>query len=178
MPEKKRILTGTRPTGPLHLGHNAGALENWLELQSEYDCYFLIADYQDSDFMQMTFDAFVTKWYPVRAMPPRGAKKPVNVEANQVAGYLCAESDAAEASDLKDRNERHGANNAELKDRLPRVPNELIEPIRQLRAHYEGNLARVREALEHGTWRARAIARETMEMVHDALDLDYLRQYR
>src|SRR6185312_9855756 len=47
---KKRILTGIRPTGPLHLGHYAGALENWLRLQREYECYFLIADYQVSDF--------------------------------------------------------------------------------------------------------------------------------
>ena len=49
MPEKKRILTGIRPTGPLHLGHYAGALENWLKLQNAHDCYFLIADYQVSD---------------------------------------------------------------------------------------------------------------------------------
>ena len=47
---KKRILTGIRPTGPLHLGHYAGALENWLRLQRTYDCYFLIADYQVSDY--------------------------------------------------------------------------------------------------------------------------------
>ena len=47
--EKKRILTGIRPTGALHLGHYAGALENWLRLQDEYDCFFLIADYQVSD---------------------------------------------------------------------------------------------------------------------------------
>lgn len=44
--EKKRILTGIRPTGALHLGHYSGALENWLRLQEEYDCFFLIADYQ------------------------------------------------------------------------------------------------------------------------------------
>ena len=50
MPEKKRILTRIRPTGPLHLGHYAGALDNWLELQGDYDCYFLIADYQVSDY--------------------------------------------------------------------------------------------------------------------------------
>lgn len=50
MSEKKRILTGIRPTGPLHLGHYAGALENWLRLQHEYDCSFLIADYQVSDY--------------------------------------------------------------------------------------------------------------------------------
>lgn len=43
---RKRILTGIRPTGPLHLGHYVGALENWLRLQTEYECFFLIADYQ------------------------------------------------------------------------------------------------------------------------------------
>ena len=43
---KKRILTGVRPTGALHLGHYVGALENWVRLQEEYDCFFLIADYQ------------------------------------------------------------------------------------------------------------------------------------
>lgn len=42
----KRILTGVRPTGPLHLGHYVGALENWVRLQSKYDCFFLVADYQ------------------------------------------------------------------------------------------------------------------------------------
>ena len=43
---RKRILTGIRPTGPLHLGHYVGALENWVRLQEQYDCFFLIADYQ------------------------------------------------------------------------------------------------------------------------------------
>ena len=43
---KNRVLTGVRPTGALHLGHYVGALHNWLELQDDYDCYFLIADYQ------------------------------------------------------------------------------------------------------------------------------------
>ncbi len=43
------VLTGVRPTGPLHLGHYAGALENWVRLQDAYECFFLIADYQVSD---------------------------------------------------------------------------------------------------------------------------------
>ncbi|MPZ99794.1 MAG: tryptophan--tRNA ligase [Dehalococcoidia bacterium] len=47
--ERKRILTGVRPTGSLHLGHYVGALENWIRLQQEYECYFLIADFQVSD---------------------------------------------------------------------------------------------------------------------------------
>ena len=42
---KKRILSGMRPTGPLHLGHLVGALENWKQLQEEYHCFFMVADW-------------------------------------------------------------------------------------------------------------------------------------
>ncbi len=41
----KRILSGMRPTGKLHIGHYVGALENWIELQKKYESYHLIADY-------------------------------------------------------------------------------------------------------------------------------------
>ena len=41
---KKRILTGDRPTGKLHLGHYLGTIQNRVKLQSEYECFFLIAD--------------------------------------------------------------------------------------------------------------------------------------
>src|SRR4051794_38607441 len=43
---KKRILTGDRPTGPLHLGHYVGSLADRVRLQHEYDSYILIADVQ------------------------------------------------------------------------------------------------------------------------------------
>lgn len=56
MTEKKRILSGMRPTGPLHLGNLHGALLNWVEMQDQYDCFFFIADwhamtsdYEDTD---------------------------------------------------------------------------------------------------------------------------------
>lgn len=42
--KKGRILTGHRVTGPRHIGHLVGTLENWRQLQDIYDCYFLIAD--------------------------------------------------------------------------------------------------------------------------------------
>lgn len=42
---KKRILSGMRPTGRLHLGHLAGALKNWVEMQEQYDRFFMVADY-------------------------------------------------------------------------------------------------------------------------------------
>ena len=339
--EKKRIVTGIRPTGPLHLGHYVGALENWVNLQCEYDCYFLIADYQVSDYADdlprvrnavwevaldwlavgldpekgsfviesmvpehaelMTWLAWLvpvgmlernptlkaemeaidnpgdatTKGksvpvafyiYPVmqvanillprahlvpvgedqlphieltretarrfnrefkpifpepealvgrvprlvgtdgnakmsksrgntidlrdsaetvakkvrgmHAGPPRSANEPGTVSENPVFLYLDAfDYDAAHVMDLKERYEHRGVSNKELKDRLTTVLNELLDPMRERRAKYERNMALVREALEHGTKRGRAIARETMEMVRDALDLNYLRKY-
>jgi tryptophanyl-tRNA synthetase len=42
---KKRILTGDRPTGPLHLGHYVGTLANRVKLQDEYEVFLLVADY-------------------------------------------------------------------------------------------------------------------------------------
>jgi tryptophanyl-tRNA synthetase len=44
MPEKKRLLTGDRPTGKLHLGHYVGSLKNRVSLQHEYESFFIIAD--------------------------------------------------------------------------------------------------------------------------------------
>lgn len=41
---KKRILTGDRPTGKLHLGHFVGSIKNRVDLQDKYDCFFIIAD--------------------------------------------------------------------------------------------------------------------------------------
>ena len=42
--EKKRILTGDRPTAPLHIGHYVGSLKNRIKLQDTYDCSFIVAD--------------------------------------------------------------------------------------------------------------------------------------
>lgn len=46
MPAKKRILTGDRPTGRLHIGHLVGSLQNRVRLQNEYDTFIIIADVQ------------------------------------------------------------------------------------------------------------------------------------
>lgn len=42
---KKRIVSGMRPTGALHLGHYFGVLKNWVDLQDDYDCFFFVADW-------------------------------------------------------------------------------------------------------------------------------------
>jgi tryptophanyl-tRNA synthetase len=41
----ERVLSGMRPTGSLHLGHYHGVLKNWVKLQSEYPCFFFVADW-------------------------------------------------------------------------------------------------------------------------------------
>lgn len=41
----QRVLSGMRPTGQLHLGHLHGVLNNWVELQHQYRCYFFVADW-------------------------------------------------------------------------------------------------------------------------------------
>ena len=43
--QHNRVLSGMRPTGPLHLGHYRGVLQNWVRLQHEYECYFFVADW-------------------------------------------------------------------------------------------------------------------------------------
>jgi tryptophanyl-tRNA synthetase len=52
MATKPRLLTGDTPTGRLHLGHWVGSVENRVHMQSEYDCYFMIANVQ----------ALTTRW--------------------------------------------------------------------------------------------------------------------
>jgi tryptophanyl-tRNA synthetase len=42
---RKRVLSGARPTGKLHLGNYVGALSNWVKMQDQYECFFFIADW-------------------------------------------------------------------------------------------------------------------------------------
>ncbi len=70
MPRKrKRVLSGMRPTGRLHIGHYFGALENWLKLQEQYDCYYFVADwhalttdYADTSQVAQNRIEIVTDW--------------------------------------------------------------------------------------------------------------------
>ena len=331
MSERKRILTGIRPTGSLHLGHYAGALENWIRLQREYDCHFLIADYQVSDYAddfervresvwEVALDwlavgldpeescfvieslvpehAELTTWlswflplgmlqrnptlkaemadfgkksvpvafftYPVMQvanilMPrahlvpvgedqlphiemtrelarrfnrqfrevfpePEGlvgrvprlvgtdgqakmskslnntiqlkddadtvAKKvrgmftdptrlratdPGHVEGNPVFMYHDAfNPDVDEVKDLKERYVAGRVGDVEVKQKLTKALNDLLDPFRERRAYYETHLDEVRDALESGTARARTAAQETMALVRDALEINYL----
>jgi len=67
--EKKTVLSGMRPTGPLHLGHLAGALRNWLKLQEKYNCFYTIvpwhalsSEYQNSKDIKKYIYEYALGW--------------------------------------------------------------------------------------------------------------------
>jgi len=45
MADKKRVLSGMRATDPLHMGNYLGALDNWVNMQDQYECFFFVADW-------------------------------------------------------------------------------------------------------------------------------------
>lgn len=78
MPEKKRILSGMRPTGPLHLGNLHGALANWVKMQEQYDCFFFIADwhaltsdYEDTGFISGYIRHMLIDWLSAGLSPEK-----------------------------------------------------------------------------------------------------------
>ena len=74
--KKKRILSGMRPTGKIHLGHLHGALNNWKKLQETYECYYFIADwhaltseYADTGIIKSCIDDIIIDWITVGLDP-------------------------------------------------------------------------------------------------------------
>jgi len=74
----KRVLSGMRPTGKLHLGHYHGVLKNWLRLQSQYECFFFIADwhalttdYAETGDIAGNIDEMVLDWLSVGIDPQK-----------------------------------------------------------------------------------------------------------
>jgi len=78
MSVKKRILSGMRPTGPLHFGNLHGALLNWVAMQDAYDCYFFIADwhaltsdYEDPSTIPSFIRQMMIDWLSVGLSPEK-----------------------------------------------------------------------------------------------------------
>ncbi len=66
---RKRVLSGMRPTGKLHLGNYVGALQNWVGMQEKYECFFEVADwhalttdYADTSQVKESSIEAVTDW--------------------------------------------------------------------------------------------------------------------
>ncbi len=72
----RRVLSGMRPTGHLHMGHYKGVLENWLQLQRQHQCYFFAADwhalttdYANPDIVRQTIWDMLIDWLAVGIDP-------------------------------------------------------------------------------------------------------------
>ena len=75
---EQRVVSGMRPTGSLHLGHFHGALKNWVRLQSEYPCFFFVADwhaltthYDTPEVIEQTVWDMVIDWLAAGIDPAR-----------------------------------------------------------------------------------------------------------
>jgi len=74
--KRKRIVSGMRPTGKLHLGHLHGALLNWRRLQEEYECFYFIADwhaltseYTNTGIIRESINDIIIDWVSVGLDP-------------------------------------------------------------------------------------------------------------
>ena len=102
---ERRVVSGMRPTGRLHLGHYHGVLKNWIRLQHEYECFFFVADWhaltthydEPYDIEQYTFDT-VVDWLAagvesrigdfVRAVEGTRARRTASAAVDDHAGQL------------------------------------------------------------------------------------------
>lgn len=111
---KKRILSGMRPTGKLHIGHYVGALENWIKLQQEYENYYLIADYHAlttslntedlyENTIQMLIDWLAAGLDPVQCPMFRQSKIKEHTELNLIFGMLISVNRLERNPTLKDQ---------------------------------------------------------------------------
>jgi tryptophanyl-tRNA synthetase len=96
----RRVLSGMRPTGKLHIGHYVGALQNWTRLQNEYDCFFFVADwhalttdYADTsrvkaNILEVAFDWLATGLDPEKATLFVQSHVPQHAELNLLLSMM------------------------------------------------------------------------------------------
>jgi tryptophanyl-tRNA synthetase len=75
---KKRVLSGMQPSGRLHIGNLVGALQNWVRLQDEYECYYFVADwhaltsqYADTSMIRDYVEDLIMNWLSAGLDPER-----------------------------------------------------------------------------------------------------------
>lgn len=96
----KRIVSGMRPTGKLHLGHFHGVLSNWLELQRNFDCFFFAADwhsltteYANTDGIKESIHEMVLDWLAFGIDPEKSvifeqSRVPQHAELNLILSMI------------------------------------------------------------------------------------------
>ena len=97
----RRVLSGMRPTGRLHLGHYHGVLQNWVKLQHEYECYFSIVDwhaltteYDETASIRQHVRDMAIDWLAVGVSPSAAtmfiqSQVPEHAELNLLLSMIC-----------------------------------------------------------------------------------------
>jgi tryptophanyl-tRNA synthetase len=96
-----RVLSGMRPTGRLHLGHYHGVIKNWVQLQSEHECLFMVADwhalttnYDDVSVIESSLWDMVIDWLAAGVDPAQAtifiqSKVPEHAELHLALSMIC-----------------------------------------------------------------------------------------
>ncbi|MCL6263861.1 tryptophan--tRNA ligase [Craterilacuibacter sp. RT1T] len=96
-----RVLSGMRPTGRLHLGHYHGVIKNWVQLQSEHECLFMVADwhalttnYDDVGVIESSLWDMVIDWLAAGVDPAQAtifiqSKVPEHAELHLALSMIC-----------------------------------------------------------------------------------------
>jgi len=117
---ERRVLSGMRPSGRLHLGHYHGVLKNWVKLQHEYDCFFCIVDwhaltteYADTGqlsqhVMDMAVDWLATGVSPSSATLFVQSQVPEHAELHLLLSMICPLSWLERVPSYKEQQEHQG----------------------------------------------------------------------
>ncbi|MCJ1887851.1 tryptophan--tRNA ligase [Pseudomonas sp. LA21] len=98
---QRRVLSGMRPTGRLHLGHYHGVLQNWVKLQHEYECFFSIVDwhaltteYDETESIRQHVRDMAIDWLAVGVSPSAAtmfiqSQVPEHAELHLLLSMIC-----------------------------------------------------------------------------------------
>lgn len=117
---ERRVLSGMRPSGRLHLGHYHGVLKNWVKLQHEYDCFFCIVDWHaltteyvdtgqlSQHVMDMAVDWLATGVSPSSATLFVQSQVPEHAELHLLLSMICPLSWLERVPSYKEQQEHQG----------------------------------------------------------------------
>lgn len=119
--EKKIILSGIQPSGKLTLGHYTGALRNWVALQDEYNCYYMVADLHaitvrqvPADLRRRTLDVaamFIAAGVdPGKSVLFVQSQVPAHAELTWVLNTLTGMGECSRMTQFKDKSQQHSEN--------------------------------------------------------------------
>src|SRR5436305_1074885 len=188
--QPRRVVSGMRPTGRLHLGHYHGAVKNWIEISRKAECFFFSADwhaltseYKDTSGIGEAQREMFADWVAAGLDPERCTlfiQSHVKQHAElylllaMVAplGWLERAYSTPERVELVDRECRSaGIGCVDCKKMLLESLLPALEKHRSARAELDQTPGRIEELVQLGTRKATAVAEQTMAAVRDAVKL-------